>query len=94
MFRTYYSGSYPVVLIVVLILESPLTPYQPDLDKASHLNLKMTPLNKINNGNVIIEIRVLQNLVASVWIAPLRTTLKQIIEFVSWHFRSYSKKTK
>ena len=64
MFRTYYSGSYPVVLIVVLILESPLTPYQPDLDKASHLNLKMTPLNKINNGNVTIEIRVLQNLVS------------------------------
>ena len=62
--RTYYSGSFPVVLIVVLILESPLTPYQPDLDKASHLNLKMTPLNKINNGNVIFEIRVLQNLVS------------------------------
>ena len=63
MCRTYYSGSYPVVLIVVLNLESPPTPYQPDLDKASHLNLKMTPLNKINNGNVTIEIRVLQNLV-------------------------------
>lgn len=61
--RTYYSGSYPVVSIVVLILESPLTPYQPDLDKASHLNLKMTPLKKINNGNVTIEICVLQNLV-------------------------------
>lgn len=83
-----------MVLIVVLILESPLTPYQPDLDKASNLNLKMTPLNKINNGNVIIEIRVLQNLVSLGVNSAAQNNIKQIIEFFSWHFRSYSKKTK
>ena len=76
MCRTYYSGSYPVVLIVVLILESPLTPYQPDLDKASHLNLKMTPLKKVNNGNVTVEIRVLQNLVDLGVNSAARNTIK------------------